>query len=183
VCTCHFRTVSTQTRPKMRAGSCSPPCRDSEHGTALVIVSCRHGPKYFVSCRAVLRVMLKDRAMTRPQMARPKSQLYVQTIWIYDRDRHTGYRGGNTIACDRKTRGKLTAHTREKTSQKVVVRQRASKGRSEPPSAYRPSGFTIATVTPDNLQWAEDVGSSLCNALRPAEPAPLPPSLGWRGPL
>jgi hypothetical protein len=63
-----------------------------------------------------------------------------------------------------------------------VVRWRASKGRSEPPSAYRPSGFTIVTVTPDNLQWAEDVGSSLCDALRPAEPAPLPPSLGWRGP-
>jgi hypothetical protein len=63
-----------------------------------------------------------------------------------------------------------------------VVRWRSSKGRSEPPSAYRPSGFTIVTVTPDNLQWAEDVGSSLCDALRPAEPAPLPPSLGWRGP-
>jgi hypothetical protein len=43
------------------------------------------------------------------------------------------------------------AHQRgKKKSQKVVVRWRASKGRNEPPSAYRPPGFTIATVTPDN---------------------------------
>jgi hypothetical protein len=36
----------------MRAGPCSPPCRYSGYGTALVFVSCRHGPKYFVPCRA-----------------------------------------------------------------------------------------------------------------------------------
>jgi hypothetical protein len=52
VSTCHFRAVPVQARPKMRAGPCSPPCQDSEHGTALVFVSCRHGPKYFVPCRA-----------------------------------------------------------------------------------------------------------------------------------
>jgi hypothetical protein len=49
--TCYFRVVPAQARPKMRAGPCSPPCRDSGHDTALVFVSCRHGPKYFVSYR------------------------------------------------------------------------------------------------------------------------------------
>jgi hypothetical protein len=52
VSTCHFRAVPAQARPKMRAVPCSPPCRDSGHGTALLFVSCRHGPKYFVPCRA-----------------------------------------------------------------------------------------------------------------------------------
>jgi hypothetical protein len=51
VSTCHFRVVPAQARSKMWAGPCSPPCRDSRHGTALVFVSCQHGPKYFVSCR------------------------------------------------------------------------------------------------------------------------------------
>jgi hypothetical protein len=51
VSTCHFRAVPAQARPKMRVGPCSPPSRDSGHGTALVFVSCRYGPKYFVSCR------------------------------------------------------------------------------------------------------------------------------------
>jgi hypothetical protein len=64
VSTCHFRAVPAQAWPKMRAGPFSPPCRDPERGTAQNI-----------SCHAVFRVMPKDRAMTRPQLARPKSQL------------------------------------------------------------------------------------------------------------
>jgi hypothetical protein len=46
-------------------------------GTARPSCSCRIGTTQNISCRAVLRVVLKDRAMTtRPQRARPKSQLY-----------------------------------------------------------------------------------------------------------
>ena len=52
VSTCHFRAVPVQARPKMRAGPCSPSCWDPYHGMTLVCVSCQHGPKYFVSCRA-----------------------------------------------------------------------------------------------------------------------------------
>jgi hypothetical protein len=42
--------------------------------------SCRAGTAQNISCRAVLRVVPKDRAMTRPQMARPKSQLYAHGV-------------------------------------------------------------------------------------------------------
>ena len=55
VSTCHFRVVPAQARPKMRARPWA-----------------RHGPRV----RAVFRIMPKYRAMTRPQMARPMSQLY-----------------------------------------------------------------------------------------------------------
>jgi hypothetical protein len=55
VFTCHFHAVPAQAWPKMRAGPCSSPCRDSGHITALVFMSCRHGPKYFVSCCASSR--------------------------------------------------------------------------------------------------------------------------------
>ena len=58
----------------------------------------------------------------------------------------------NTIACDRKTWEKLTEHTREK--RKSHKRwwfdgEQAKDGTSYPPRTD-PSGFTIATVTPDN---------------------------------
>jgi hypothetical protein len=35
----------------MQTEPCSPLWRDSGHGTALVFVLCRHGPKHFVSCQ------------------------------------------------------------------------------------------------------------------------------------
>jgi hypothetical protein len=87
VSTRHFRDVPAQARPRTRAGPCSAPCRDPKHDTALVFVSCRHGPKYFMSCRAsgcakrpcrAFWVMPKDYTMICPQMARPKSQLYLR---------------------------------------------------------------------------------------------------------
>ena len=48
----HFHVVPAQARPKMLAGPCSPSCRNLEYGTALVFVSCRHSPKYFMLCCA-----------------------------------------------------------------------------------------------------------------------------------
>jgi hypothetical protein len=44
--------VPTQARPKIRVVPCRSSCRDPRHGTALAFVSCRHGPKFIVSCRA-----------------------------------------------------------------------------------------------------------------------------------
>jgi hypothetical protein len=52
VSTCHFCAVLAQAWPKIRVGPYSSPCQDPRHGTALVFVSCWHGPKYFMSCRA-----------------------------------------------------------------------------------------------------------------------------------
>jgi hypothetical protein len=68
----------------MWTGPYSPPCRDPRHDTALVFVSCQHGLKYFVSCRAVLRIVSKDCTMTSPQITWPISQLNVLTIRTND---------------------------------------------------------------------------------------------------
>jgi hypothetical protein len=77
VSTCHFRTVPAQAQPKMRARPCSPPCRDPEHGTALVFVSCWHGLKYFVSCRASSHA--KRPYHDSPSNGTAKFQLYLGT--------------------------------------------------------------------------------------------------------
>ena len=50
-----FRAVPVQARSKMRAVPYSPSCWNSRHNTAFVFVSCRHGPKYFMPCRALGR--------------------------------------------------------------------------------------------------------------------------------
>ena len=52
MCTCHFRAVPAQAWPKMQAESCSLSCQDPGQDMALVFVSCRHGPKYFMLCHA-----------------------------------------------------------------------------------------------------------------------------------
>ena len=50
---CYFCVVPAQAWAKMLAEACNSPCRHREHDMALVFVSCRHGSKYFVLCRAL----------------------------------------------------------------------------------------------------------------------------------
>ena len=49
-------------------------------GTTRPSCSYRASTAQNTSCRAVLRIMPKDRVMTRPQMAWPKSQLYSKLV-------------------------------------------------------------------------------------------------------
>ena len=51
----YFRAVPVQAGLKMWVVPYGPSCWDSRHDTALVFVSCRHGSKYFISCRALSR--------------------------------------------------------------------------------------------------------------------------------
>jgi hypothetical protein len=46
------RSGPNTTQNTCRAMPCRSSCRDPRHGTALAFVSCRHGPKFIVSCRA-----------------------------------------------------------------------------------------------------------------------------------
>lgn len=43
-----------------------------------VFVLCRHSPNFFMPCRA--RIVLNDRAVVRPKIARPKSHLYFSCL-------------------------------------------------------------------------------------------------------
>jgi len=61
-----FRTVLAQARPKMWVVSYRPSCWYSRHGTALVFVSARHGPKYFMPCRALSHAKWSCRSRPSP---------------------------------------------------------------------------------------------------------------------
>ena len=68
-----FRAVPAQARSKMRVVPHSPSCWDPRHVTALVFVSCRHGLKYFGSCRALGRAKQSYRGPSKNARASPSS--------------------------------------------------------------------------------------------------------------